>query len=46
MDAGRSQEQTAAITLREAEKRFVETWGQMAGAWGIEADRKRYAKLV
>lgn len=35
MDAGRSQEQTAAITLREAEKRFVETWGQMAGAWGI-----------
>ena len=35
MEAGRSQEQTAAITLREAEKRFVETWGQMAGAWGI-----------
>ncbi len=35
MDAGRPQEQTAAITLRETEKRFVETWGQMAGAWGI-----------
>ena len=35
MEAGRSQEQTAAATLREAEKRFVETWGQMGGAWGI-----------
>lgn len=35
MEAGRSQEQTAAVTLREAEKRFVETWGQMGGAWGI-----------
>ena len=35
MESGRPQEQSAALALRDAEKRFVETWGQMAGAWGI-----------